>query len=78
MSKRKPKTLEIRTIEELCDAATPENGVRLVNDIAMFIAHVIAVKAVQPDAKINGFYWTDDGDHVITGVRIARPKEKAQ
>lgn len=77
MSKKKaPKKLTITTIEELCNAATPENYDRLILDLRAFLAHATAATMLFGEAKCVAFIWTDDGEHVITGMTMTRPKIK--
>lgn len=69
----KPKTYDIRTIDDLAKVATSENVGRLITDLHGWLLVVIVARHLAEVDGINldeqykclNFHWIDDGEHNI-------------
>lgn len=68
-------TYTVSTLAELSALVDMENVSRLANDMAMYLFSVAQAKQMNPDMTSESMVWTDDGDHVITGITIKRKKK---
>jgi hypothetical protein len=77
MSKRKPKTHEIRTVEDMSKAVNSENLDDFLFDLSKVLYGLVTVRERRRlSAKkvfMTSIKWTDDGKHDVT---ITRSKDK--
>lgn len=72
--------ITFRTLEEIAQAATPENHTRLGMDLYAWLQMVTAMKIVNPKARCVAMEWKDDGEHTCTGsiMHTTKAKKKAR
>lgn len=80
LKKQPPRTENIRTLQDIANAVTPENIDNFIKDfegvLKTYLIMVTFMKArmdFEPDGlkntdlvEFHGLYWTDDGKHDIT------------
>lgn len=75
-AKKKTKEVMIITLNDLVNAATPENKERLMNDLALWLWSMLTVKTLGLEVKEAAMKWTDDGKNELMGydIRIRKPR----
>jgi hypothetical protein len=68
MTKKKPKTVVITTIQDMVDVVTKDNYELLMKDFALMIYIYLKMKDGGVEIKGAGMEWTDDGKNEITGL----------
>lgn len=63
------KQIRFETLGAIAEAVTAENHERLGRDMFAWIQSCVALKLLNPNMVPNAMIWTDDGEHVITGIR---------
>lgn len=75
-AKKKTKEVMIITLNDLVNAATPENKERLMNDLALWLWSMLTVKTLGFEVKQAAMKWTDDGKNELTGYDISIRKPR--
>ncbi len=77
MRSKKPDTIRLVTLEDVVNAATPENYERLMQDVALWVHMMVVAKTLLAGSEIKemAMDWTDDGVNEITGydIEIRKP-----
>ncbi len=70
-----PTTIRIATLDDLVNAATPQNRELLIQDLNLWLSAMLTIKALGMPIDQSAMDWTDDGKNEITGFDIKIRKE---
>ncbi len=72
-----PATIRITTLDDLVNAATPQNRELLIQDLNLWLSAMLTIKTLGIPIDKSVMDWTDDGKNEITGIDIKiRKKSK--